>query len=253
MSLPLIRPTNREGLLVWVLHRFAEEFNEHAILKGGLLLRLLDSPRYTNDVDIVFAPYRSKRQITPRVRAILEEIEDAAVDVSHHSTMLRATIRVDGVAVQVECSVASECRSIAMTTASMAEANGYLPRVVRAMDLSVALAHKLAAWNERRVVRDLYDAYFFVARVGVRPDMRVLEERLRTFRSNRPELKRVRSMTVVVFKSSLEEALANLTDRAIDEELSGLIPASVRAGLCLQIRAALNGLLQSFPSRASTR
>lgn len=246
MSLPLIRPTNREALLVWVLHRFAEEFNEHAILKGGLLLRLLDSPRYTNDVDFVFAPYRSKRQITPRVRAILDEIEGGEVDVSLHSTMLRATIRVDGVGVQVECSVSPECRSIAMTTASMAEANGYPPRVVRAMDLSVALAHKLAAWNERRLVRDLYDAYFFVARVGVRPDMPVLEDRLSRVRSNRPDLKRVRSMTIAMFRSSLEEALAKLTDRAIDEELGGLIPATLRAGLSLRIRAALNGLLQTI-------
>lgn len=232
--------------MVWVLHRFAEEFNEHAILKGGLLLRLLDSPRHTNDVDFVFAPYRSNRGIAPRVRALLEEIEDAEVDVSLHSTMLRATIRVDGVGVQVECSVSSECRSIAITTASMAEANGYPPRVVRAMDLSVALAHKLAAWNERRLVRDLYDAYFFVARVGVRPDMTVLEERLGKVRSNLPKLKRVRAMTVMVFKSSLEETLANLTDRAIDEELGGLIPATSRAGLSLQIRAALNGLLQTI-------
>ncbi|MBI2213860.1 MAG: nucleotidyl transferase AbiEii/AbiGii toxin family protein [Acidobacteria bacterium] len=246
MNLPLIRPTSREALLVWVLHRFAEEFNERAILKGGLLLRLLDSPRDTNDADFVFAPYRSKRQIAPRVKAILEEIDDAEVDVRLHSTMLRAAIRVDGVGVQVGCSVADECRSIAMTTASMAEANGYPPRVVRAMDLSVALAHKLAAWNERRLVRDLYDAYFFVARVGVSPDMPTLEERLSKMRSNRPELKRVRSMTIAAFSRALEAALANLTDRAIDEELGGLIPAASRAGLSLQIRAALNGLLQTL-------
>lgn len=246
MSLPLIRPTNREALLVWVLHRFAEEFKEHAILKGGLLLRLLDSPRFTNDVDFVFAPYRSKRQILLRVEAILAEIDDAVVDVSLHSTMQRATIRVDGVGVQVECSVSPECRSIAMTTSSIAEANGYLPRVVRAMDLSVALAHKLAAWNERRLVRDLYDAYFFVARVGVRPDMPVLTDRLKAVRSGRPELKRVRSMTVASFKSALEDALASLTDRAIDEELGGLLPATSRAGLSLQIRTALNGLLQTL-------
>jgi hypothetical protein len=36
MTAPIQRPATREGLLVWVLHRFAEEFGEQAILKGAL-------------------------------------------------------------------------------------------------------------------------------------------------------------------------------------------------------------------------
>ena len=242
----LNRPTDREGLFVWLIHRFAEEFEDHAILKGGLVLQLLDSPRLTNDVDFVLVPYSKKREIAPRVTAIIEELTDADTDVSLHSTMLRATIRIDGVAGQVECSVAPECPSIPMTTSAMAEVNGYPPRVVRIMDPAVALAHKLAAWNERRLIRDLYDAYFFVARVGVEPDLATLEERLGSIRSRRPDLKRTRTMTFDVFKDVLSQELAKLTDGDVDQELGGLLPAAVRAGLSVQIRVALTGALQSL-------
>ncbi|MFV1980641.1 MAG: nucleotidyl transferase AbiEii/AbiGii toxin family protein [Rhodothermia bacterium] len=231
---------------MWLIHRFAEEFEDHAILKGGLVLRLLDSPRLTNDIDFVLVPYSKKREIAPKVRAIIEELADADVDINLHSSMLRATIRIDGVGVQVECAVAPECPSIPMTTAAMAEVNGYPPKVIRVMDPAVALAHKLAAWNERRLIRDLYDAYFFVARVGVEPDLATLEDRLRSIRSRRPELKRTRTMTIAVFKDVLSQALTKLTDRDVDEELGGLLPAAARVGLSVQIRVALTGALQSL-------
>ena len=204
---------------------------------------MLDSPRMTNDVDYVLVPYSKKREIEPQVRAILEDLEDAAVDISLHSTMLRATIRIDGVGVQIECAVASECRSVPMTTAAVAEINGYPPMVIRVMDPRVALAHKLAAWNERRLIRDLYDAYFFVARVGVAPDPAVLEDRLRDIRSRRPELKRTKTMTIAEFKAVLSEALATLTDDELDGELGGLLPPVARAGLSMRIRVALTGIL----------
>ncbi len=80
MTVPLRRPATADGLFLWVLHRFAEVFEEHAVLKG--------QPS----------------------------------------------------------------------------------RVVRVMAPGAALAHKLAAWNERRLVRDLYDAWFLSARIGAKVD-----------------------------------------------------------------------------------
>ena len=32
----LQRPATAQGLFVWVLHRFAEVFEEHAVVKGGI-------------------------------------------------------------------------------------------------------------------------------------------------------------------------------------------------------------------------
>lgn len=57
MSAGPTRPATREGLMVWVMHRFARALGEQAVIKGGMALRLLDSPRSTNDIDYVFVPY----------------------------------------------------------------------------------------------------------------------------------------------------------------------------------------------------
>ena len=50
-----------EELLAWIIDFFATCFGNSAILKGGMSLRLLHSPRYTNDVDYVFIPFDSKK------------------------------------------------------------------------------------------------------------------------------------------------------------------------------------------------
>ena len=42
---------NTEELLAWIINFFAEEFGSAAIIRGGMALRLLNSPRYTNDID----------------------------------------------------------------------------------------------------------------------------------------------------------------------------------------------------------
>ena len=45
-----------EALRVWIINYFSEKLGKHAILKGGMVLRILDCPRYTNDLDYVFIP-----------------------------------------------------------------------------------------------------------------------------------------------------------------------------------------------------
>jgi hypothetical protein len=62
------------------------------------------------------------------------------------------------------------------------------------MDFSVALSHKLAAWNERRLLRDLYDAYFLYKMVGVLPDKKILMRRLAKVDSRLPRLIKVKKM-----------------------------------------------------------
>src|SRR4051794_29604711 len=96
------RPVTREGLLVWVMHRFAEEFEDHAVLKGGIALALLDSHRHTNDIDYVFVPYESKKSIAPTIKRVLAELVDASVNIEHHSTMMRCEVHLDQAAIQIE-------------------------------------------------------------------------------------------------------------------------------------------------------
>ncbi len=47
-----------QQLLAQVLDLFAQKFDKKAILHGGMVLRVLGSPRLTNDLDYIFVPYK---------------------------------------------------------------------------------------------------------------------------------------------------------------------------------------------------
>jgi len=63
---------NQEHLLVFVMDRLAECLTTHAILKGGMVLRLTNSPRATNDLDYVLVPFKSKKDIVDLVLGCLK-------------------------------------------------------------------------------------------------------------------------------------------------------------------------------------
>jgi predicted nucleotidyltransferase component of viral defense system len=246
------RPVTREGLLLWIIHRFAIEFEEHAIIKGGMALRLLDSPRFTNDIDYVFVPYASKKDILPAVRNVLDSLVDARIHTEAHSTMIRSDIYLDDVAVQVEVSVSQECQSLPMATASIASDMQQPSQIVRIQHPNVALAHKLAAWNERRLVRDLFDAYFLVARVGATVDLTIFNERLNHVRSRLPKLRAIKRMTLSQFADDLQAAVFDLNNAMIDAELLSLIPDTEGAGLALRMRATLTQLVDHLKNVEAT-
>ncbi len=52
-----------EALIARALDCISQHFGKRAILRGGMVLRILGSPRYTNDLDYVFVPYKSKKDI----------------------------------------------------------------------------------------------------------------------------------------------------------------------------------------------
>ena len=54
MATPFPENATRDSLFVWLMHSIQEVFQDHAVLKGGMCLRLLHSPRSTNDLDYVF-------------------------------------------------------------------------------------------------------------------------------------------------------------------------------------------------------
>jgi predicted nucleotidyltransferase component of viral defense system len=239
MSTPLQRPATTDGLFLWVLHRFNEAFEEHAVLKGGIALRLFDCPRATNDIDYVFVPFRSTKEIVVRMRSVLREIEGAEVQVTAHSKMLRAHLRVEGAAIQIEANVDLRCPATGVPTSAFATPQGVPSRIVRVMALDCALAHKLAAWNERRLLRDLYDVYFLGARLGTAPDLQVLDRRLAKIESRLPRLARRKQMTRSELAAELRAAVDALDDRALRGELGPVLPAEELAGLLPRIRGAV--------------
>lgn len=251
MTTILERPATADRLFLWVMHRFSEVFEDHAILKGGMALRLLDCPRATTDIDYVFVPYSSKKAIAATIEKVLREIEGGHVRLSMHSQMLRAELRVDGVGIQIAANVAPTCSSMPIATAHLALAQGQPSRIVRIMSLDVALAHKLAAWNERRLLRDLYDCYYLGSRLGESPNESVIDQRLGSFSSRLPSLRRLKRMSRSAFVAALSEATAGLTQESVDRELAALLPPVELAGLAPRIRAALTRICEKLAEPAS--
>lgn len=244
MRARLDRPATPDGLFVWVLHRFAEVFEEHAIVKGGIALRLYDCPRSTTDIDYVFVPFRSKKEVVARLRSVLGEIDGADVAVDVRSKTIRARIAVDDAAIQVEANVDLECASVVMPTAGFAIEQGQPSRLVRVMAPELAFAHKLAAWNERRLLRDLYDVYYFAARLRVRPDMEALRLRLAKLESRLPALRNKKSATMRELIDALGRALDRLDEKAIRDELAPLLPPDEVEGLVPRLRAGVAKVLE---------
>ena len=242
MTLRLDRPATRDGLFLWVMHRFAEVFEDHAVIKGGMALKLLDSPRHTMDIDYVFVPFTSKKEIVDRIDMVLHEIEGAVITVELHSRMASADLRVDGAAIKVEINVATRCAAIPMATGGFARSLGHPSQIVRVMNPAHALAHKIAAWNERRLLRDLYDCYFLANRAGASPDLEALDLRLAKIQSRLPRLRKLRSMSRGQLADELRQAAADLSDPDLEHELVGILPPEELAGLGIRIHAAIEKL-----------
>jgi len=242
----LERPATPDGLFLWVMHRFATLFDQHAILRGGMALRLLDSPRSTTDIDYVFVPYASKRQVKNLIEEAMAELEDATVEISLHSKMLRARVRVDEAQIQIEINVAMQCPSIPMATGNFARSLGKPSQVVAVMGFDTALAEKVAAWNERRLVRDLYDCYFLVSRLGARLDHGRLDERLSKIESRVPNLRNRKRMTRGQLAKDLKEYLGSLEQEKVEDELRPVFPPEELPGLALRIRASLSRIVEEL-------
>lgn len=230
-----------DSVFLWLIHRIAEVFGEKAILKGGMELRLFDLPRFTNDLDYVFVPFSSKKEIDTLLDGIMAEIPDAVVTKGMHSKMLRYRIETGGIAVQLEAGVADNCPSMTVSTAALSGKVKQLARLIRVMRLDTALAHKLAAWNERRLARDLYDVYCLHTLLGETPDRATLQERLTRIESRLPALRRKKSMTLRELAGMLRIEADGLADGKL-QPLQSLLDQTASIGLEKKIRVALHSL-----------
>lgn len=228
----------QQRLLAEVLDLFARRFDKHAVLRGGMVLRILGCERLTNDLDYVFVPYRSKKDITGDVLEALRSLPGVILSHTLNSKCLRVSIVRGEVSIQVEAKTALEVNSQTLSTGSLARLFNLPPRLIRVVDYPVALADKMAAWNERRLMRDLYDIWFFL-RMGVRPDESQLSERLR-----KPEYSRLvktsehfSGKSVADFYGFLRTHANTLSDATIAAELKDFLRADELAGLSMRFRA----------------
>ena len=232
--------SSREALLAWLLNHVAVKFPHQAILKGGMVLRLLDSPRYTNDADYLFVPFESRRAVAAMLVEALHQVPSLKLKSELNSKCLRIKIEYGGQQAQLEISVARECLTQLLTTASLSHSHGLPPSIVRVMALPVALAHKLAAWGERRLARDLYDAWFLATVHGILPDPEVLAERLSHLQVRRAK---PRHVELSDFSRTLLRALDELSQEQLETELLSAVAPAELPGLALRIRSGLRLML----------
>jgi len=228
-----------QALLAKVVDLFASRFDKRAILRGGMVLRILGSERLTNDIDYVFVPYRSKNEIAGDIVNCLKSIEGAVVTHSLNSKCLRVVLTVDRTTVQIEAKVAMELKTATASTRLFSPQFHLPQRLIPVMDHSVALANKMAAWNERRLIRDLYDIWFYL-RMNILPDAETLASRLRRPCYSRLVRKedRFTGGTPVAFYEFLRARSAVLSDDDIRDALADYLPPDDTAGLAMLFRAA---------------
>ncbi len=241
-----------EGLRLWIINHLSDKLGNHAILKGGMVLRLLDCPRYTNDLDYVFIPFHSKKEIVPLIDKALSDLTGAQIQKGLHSTSLRYDIEFTNAfgtfRTQLEANVSESCESEPITTSEAATLNKQQPRVVLVMRFDVALANKLAAWNERGLMRDLYDAYFINKHLNQTPHIPTLTTRLQKINYARrmKNSSLPKSMTLSIFLDRLENKIRDLTDEALQEELRDSMGQDQLAGLSYKIKVTLIPMIESM-------
>lgn len=242
----MIEAETPEGLMVWLMNLLADRFGNRAVLKGGMELRLLGCPRHTNDIDYVFVPFVSKKDVAPLVLGALREIGDLHVEHSLNSKCLKCICTYNAMRVQIEINVALECESRELTTATLARRHNQQGRIVRGMRFDVALAHKLAAWNERGLIRDLYDCAFMADTLSVSPEISTLRNRLSNvaLRKGRKTVKA--SMTLGDLIDKLESATVSLSQKSVEEQMRDYLAPEELPGLEMKMRVGLAKLIAAF-------
>ena len=229
-----------QQLLAQVLDLFAQKFNKKAVLRGGMVLRVLGSPRLTNDLDYVFVPYKSKKDIVDEILTCLRSIDGAELDYSLNSKCLRVVLTVEKTSIQIEFKVAMDVKTTTLSTRLFSSQFNLPPRIIHVVDTNVALANKMAAWNERRLVRDIYDIWFLL-QMKAKPDEATLKSRLLKPAYSSLVKKRdyFPGQTCNEFYDFIKTYVSTLSNEQISNELSDYLPPSETAGLALLFKAAL--------------
>lgn len=234
----------QEKFLAEIINYLVEVFGKQVILKGGMVLRLLGSNRYTNDADFVFVPYHSKKDIVKKILESLQAFPEIKISHSMNSKCLRINLERNNIHIQLEINVAKELHSITQSTSLLSSKYSLPPRMILVMAPELALAHKMAAWNERRLIRDIFDIAFWL-RLGITPDKETLSARL-----TKPEYSKkvkqknyFRGNDIKSFYTFIMDKVSQLTDEAIRNELSAYLNENEIPGLKLQFLSALQRLI----------
>ncbi len=235
------------------MNHLAETLRDRLILKGGMLLRLLESPRSTQDLDYVMVSKESKKILVKPIEAALNQIENLKIrktNLNSRGIFIEVENASEGTQGLIEISVIPKpfLPPEPFSTVSLSKKHSLSGRIVTGMSLPEAFSHKIAASLERNLARDLYD---LSQMEPLGPfDENTLKARLSQISIEREKPK---SMSVGEAVMQMKKRLEDLTVKKIEEEIYPLLPPEYRPGLLQIIRASVSRIIQRLEVLAAKK
>ena len=237
---------NTEEFLARLIGYLAEDFKNQLILKGGMLLRLLNSPRLTQDLDYCWIRTKKRSLLAQEIKKSLgarEGIEISDLKINSRGIFIDLLDKGSGQRAKIEVSVvqATHLPPQPMSTAPLTDRYSLQTYVISVMDFAEALSHKIAAALERDLIRDLYDLAQLEPLTPFDPA--TLKDRL-----SHLEIRRAKPRVVSCKEAAdlLQQKANRLTKAQVVEELSATLPKEKLAGLETVIRASVHRIIQKI-------
>lgn len=231
--------TEQEKALLEVIHHISSAFGPEAVLKGGMSLRMYGITRSTIDIDFCFQPHNRKRGFMEHLVRVTEEFFDASPVVTADSKKIQVLGKRNGVDIIIEASAHSGFEPETIATTAVARGVNLPPQLISVMPKSIAFAHKLGAWLDRRLARDLYDIHVYYAYLKATPDPEILDRRI----LKPAYVKSVRNRPVLTSKEEFLHFLVHeaerMDDQQLEEDLRGIVDERERLGIGMQILITL--------------
>lgn len=234
----------REKLLLRILHLISAKFKNQAVLKGGLSLRLFNSPRFTQDVDLVFITSISRKIIAKEIEDLLKKENDITLtNTTLNSRGVFIDVDNNGIIAQIEISVTDKlnCEPETMTTASMAIPLNLPPQIILIMSRPESFSNKIAAALERTTSRDLYDISLYEPMTDF--DITTLQQRLNKLYKGKNKYETISFQDAA---SRLKKRVLNLHEQDLIRELTGLVPEAYLQHSPGIIKSSVNRLCQKL-------
>ncbi len=242
-----------EPFLARLIDFLAEKYKSQLVLKGGMLLRLLESPRSTRDIDYAWIRTKKRNLFAQDLKSSLEMMEGVEVvnaTSNSRGVFLDVLDRPTGLRAKLEISVVKAFHRPPrpMTTAALAHPHALKPQVVTTMDLSEALSHKIAAALERNLARDLYDLMILGRLTSF--DEKTLRERFSGL-----EIRRAKPQAITALEAAarLQKRIDSLSQEALATELSSLLPGEPMEGMAVVIKSAVSQIIRKIEALDSKK
>lgn len=233
-----------EELLLKLMHAIADKFKDMAVLKGGMYLRLLNSPRTTQDLDYVFIKKPSRKEILKHLENIVLQMDDCAIthkDLNSRGLVIEITSGNSKALLEISVIEDTYLPPAQITTHVLANMYNQPSHIITAMNLSEAYSHKIAACLERTALRDYYDITIYQNLTTF--DKKTLKGRLGQIAINRAKPR------AIAFKEAAQILMSKVDQidkKKLKNELNGVIPEDFFAGGDIIIKNSLIKLSQEL-------